>query len=191
VTPEEAALSTVLGLLDDLDIPYMLTGSVAASYHGRPRATHDTDLVVAPQPLQLDALVEQLIAANFYVDAERAREALRTHRQFNVIDTRHACKIDLIIRQERPFSREEFARRQSVDLSLGRRVSIVTPEDAVLSKLEWARRAGDSERQLSDAAGVVAVNPTLDRAYIERWAQQLGVADLWSRLAAGAPDVAP
>jgi hypothetical protein len=61
----------------------------------------------------------------------------------------------------------------------------------VLSKLEWARRAGDSERQLADAAGVVAVNPTLDRAYIERWAEQLGVADLWSRLAAGVPDVAP
>jgi hypothetical protein len=76
VTPEEAALSTVLGLLDELDIPYMLTGSVAASYHGRPRATHDTDLVVAPQPLQLDALAEQLIAANFCVDADRAREAL-------------------------------------------------------------------------------------------------------------------
>jgi hypothetical protein len=191
VTPEEAALSTVLGLLDELDIPYMLTGSVAASYHGRPRATHDTDLVVAPQPLQLEALVEQLIGANFYVDADRAREALRTHRQFNIIDTRHACKIDLIIRKERPFSREEFARRQSVDLALGRPVSIVTPEDAVLSKLEWARRAGDSERQLADAAGVVAVNPTLDRAYIERWAEQLGVADLWSRLAAGAPDHDP
>jgi hypothetical protein len=26
----------------------------------------------------------------------------------------------------------------------------------VLSKLEWARLAGDSERQLADAAGVVA-----------------------------------
>jgi hypothetical protein len=59
---------------------------------------------------------------------------------------------------------------------------IVTPEDAVLSKIEWARRAGDSERQIADAAGVLAVNPSLDRAYIERWAQELGLIDLWRRI---------
>jgi hypothetical protein len=183
VTPEEEALATVLNLLDALAIPYMLTGSVAASYHGRPRATHDTDIVIDPTPLQLDALVVQLAAAGFYVDAERARQALRERRQFNAIQTLHACKIDLIIRRDRPFSQEEFARRLSVDLFSGRRVSIVTPEDAVLSKLEWARRAGDSERQLADAAGVIAINPSIDRAYIEKWAHELGVLDLWSRLA--------
>ena len=53
----------------------------------------------------------------------------------------------------------------------------------MLSKLEWARRAGDSERQLADAAGVLAVNPSLDRAYIEHWARELGVCDLWHRIA--------
>ena len=53
----------------------------------------------------------------------------------------------------------------------------------MLSKLEWARRAGDSERHIADAAGVLAVHPNLDRAYVERWARQLGVLDLWMRVA--------
>ena len=52
----------------------------------------------------------------------------------------------------------------------------------MLSKLEWARAGGDSERQLADAAGIVAVNRSLDRAYIEHWAAELRVLDLWRRL---------
>jgi hypothetical protein len=31
---------------------------------------------------------------------------------------------------------------------------------------------GDSERQLADAKGVFAINPSLDQAYIERWARE-------------------
>jgi hypothetical protein len=182
VTPEEEALHAVAEALDDLGVPYMLTGSVAASYHGRPRATHDTDLVIDPTSSQLDELVRRLSERGFYVDGEGAREALRRRRQFNVIETNLACKIDLIIRRDRPFSREEIGRRQRADLG-GRSISIVTPEDSVLSKLEWARRAGDSERQLADAAGVLAVNVSLDRAYVERWARELGVSDLWHRIA--------
>lgn len=169
-------------MLDRIGIPYMLTGSVAASDHGRPRATHDSDVVIDPTAAQLEVLVRELLAAEFYVHAERALAALRTRRPFNVIDTRHACKIDLIIRRDRPFSLEEFGRRVSGDLALGRPVTIVSAEDAVLSKLEWARAAGNSERQLADAAGVVAVNPGLDRGYIERWAVELGVLDLWRLL---------
>ena len=71
--------------------------------------------------------------------------------------------------------------------SFGQAVSIVTPEDAILSKLEWARRSGDSDKQLADAAGVLDINPALDREYIARWAQELGVTDLWQRIS-GRPD---
>jgi hypothetical protein len=95
-----------------------------------------------------------------------------------VIEATHACKIDLIVRKDRDFSREELGRRQHVDVGFGRPVAMVTPEDAVLSKLEWAKRT-DSERQLRDAAGIVEMNPRLDRRYVARWAEQLGVSDLW------------
>ena len=75
-----------------------------------------------------------------------------------MIDMRYACKVDLIIRKDRPFSREEFDRRRHVDIGFGRRLAMVTPEDAILSKLEWAKRT-DSERQLRDAAAIVEMNP--------------------------------
>lgn len=62
----------------------------------------------------------------------------------------------------------------------------VSPEDAVLSKLEWARMGGDSERQIRDAAGIVEVTTSLDREYLRFWARELGVLDLWERIAQGA-----
>jgi hypothetical protein len=187
MTPEEEVLGRVIALLERLSIPYMVTGSIATSYHGRPRATHDADVVIDPTSEQLDALVLELDAARFYVDADSARGALREHLQFNVIEMLRAVKVDLIVRKPRPFSEEEFKRRQRVDLSLGRPVDMVTPEDAILSKLEWARRSGDSERQLRDAAGVLELNPSIDKHYVARWAEDLGVSDLWRRIAAGEP----
>ena len=74
------------------------------------------------------------------------------------------------------------ARRHRVDLSFAAGVAVVSPEDAILSKLEWARTS-DSERQIRDAANVVEMNPGLDREYIERWAAPLGVTELWRRVA--------
>ena len=116
MTPEEAALAQVIDALEQLSIPYMVTGSVAASYHGRPRSTHDADIVIDPDPGTLGALVRLLAQAGFYVNAEGAQEALRRRRVFNAIDGAHGCKIDLIPRRERPFSHEELRRRLTVDL---------------------------------------------------------------------------
>jgi hypothetical protein len=173
MTPEEEALGRVVAALNRLAIPYMVTGSIAASFHGRPRATHDADVVVDPTPAQLDALVRALEADGFHVNPDGAREALRLRRMFNVIDMTRATKIDVIPRRHRPFSVTEFGRRIRADLAFGSQVAIVSPEDAILSKLEWAPLSGDSERQIRDAAGVLELNPSIDRGYVERWAREL------------------
>ncbi len=184
MNPEEALLAVVRHL-DAIGVPYMVTGSVASSHHGRPRATHDADIVIQPTPESLDGLVRGLAEAGFYVDAASARRALLLKRQFNVVEPQSACKIDLIIRKDRPFSQEEFLRRRETDLMEGIRVVLATPEDTILSKLEWARKSGESDKQLSDVAGIVDVRTDLDQEYIERWAKDLGVLDLWERVARG------
>jgi Mg-chelatase subunit ChlI len=187
VTPEQEAVVGLVRLLERLGIPHMVTGSVASSYHGRPRLTHDADVVVDPTAEQLEELVSNLLAEGHYVDAARARDALRRRLQFNVVDARSAFKLDLIVRKERSFSREEFDRRRSVDLLPGVRVSLASAEDTILSKLEWAKKAGRSEKQIDDAAGVLAVSRGLDRAYVERWAAELGVSDLWREISGETP----
>ena len=172
-------LAIVIGTLDRVGIPYMVTGSLASSYHGEPRATRDVDIVIDPAADTLAALVDALAAAGFYVDRDTALEALVGRTQFNAIGP-DASKVDFIIRKARPFSIEEFGRRQRADL-LGTAGFVTTAEDLVIAKLEWAA-ASDSNRQLRDVAGILAVTKTLDAPYIERWAAALGVADTWRRV---------
>jgi len=110
---------------------------------------------------------------------------LAARRQFNVIDIENASKVDLIIRKDRTFSREEFHRRYQTEISEGVRLDLATAEDTVLSKLEWAKKSGESEKQISDVAGILDVRSGLDYAYIVRWAEELGVLDLWKRVVEG------
>lgn len=128
MTPEERALVSVVRHLENLGILYMVVGSVASSHHGRPRMTHDADIVIDPTSGSLDAIVQHLIESGFYVDRHRAQEA---------IDIESASKVDLIIRKDRTFSREEFHRRYQTEISEGVRLDLATAEDTILSKLEW------------------------------------------------------
>ena len=170
--------------LDEAGVPYMITGSLAGSFHGEPRATRDVDVVIDPTRAALRQLVERLENDAYYVSADAALEALDRRSQFNVIDTRTGWKADFIIRKDRPFSNAEFERRLRTKL-LGRESYIATAEDTIVAKLEWARE-GDSYRQLRDAAAIVStLGDELDRGYIGRWVEQLGLGDLWDRVSGG------
>lgn len=167
-------------LFKEHGVPYMFVGSVASSYHAEPRMTRDLDIVIDPQPESLRALVRALAAAGLYVDPDAAGEALADRSQFNVIDPSSGWKADLIIRKERPFSREEFARRQSAEM-LGATAFVATAEDTIIAKLEWAR-AGGSDRQVRDVRSILSVSgDRLDRTYLDRWVNELGLQDLWQR----------
>jgi hypothetical protein len=184
VTTDPDTLARIVTLLDRAGIPYMVTGSVASSHHGLPRMTHDADVVVDLEAASLERLLAALHAADLYVGVETARDALRARRQFNVIDPASGFKIDLIVLKDRPFSRVEFERRRPARLTDTLTASVATAEDSILSKLEWSRKAGESAQQLADAAGVVRMSSgSLDVGYIERWAEELGVLDLWRRVA--------
>src|SRR5439155_22993131 len=54
--------------LNQAGIPYMLTGSLASSAHGMPRASNDFDIVIAPTPEQLRVLKTLLPEPQYYFD---------------------------------------------------------------------------------------------------------------------------
>jgi hypothetical protein len=174
------ALERIVGLLDGAGIPYMLSGSMAGTFHGTPRSTMDFDLVIDPSTASLRKFLDSLDPEEHYADRAAAGKALRSRGQFNVIDSRSGWKADLILRKDRPFSREEFRRRFRAEV-LGLPVWLSTAEDTILAKLEWARK-GASERQARDVAGIVAVRGAeLDLGYLDLWAPRLGVARQWRR----------
>ncbi len=167
----------------------MLSGSLASAHFGEARSTNDVDLVIDPSEEQLRSFVSRL-GGNVYVSRQGAGEALRERGMFNVVDLETGWKADLIIRKSRPFSQIELGRRRPVP-ALGAVVSMVSPEDSILSKLEWAKEGG-SARQRRDALGVAIVQrDVLDRDYLRRWAVELGVSESLEEVLAAADEVAP
>jgi hypothetical protein len=182
MTELEGFLERVVAMLDAAKIPFMVAGSFASATHGLPRTTQALDLVIDPATVEaIDTLVGSMPADDYYVDPRTAREAFRHRTMFNVIDHASGWKVDFIIRKNRDFSREEFARRQTASI-LGVPMYVASPEDTIVSKLEWSRMSGGSERQRRDIAGVVAtLRDQLDRTYIERWVHELDLSDEWQQ----------
>lgn len=171
-------LGRLVAALSAAGIPYMMTGSFASSLHSIPRATRDIDIIIFPNREQLTRFVNSLASANYHTDLDEAIDALRRRSQFNVIDYATGWKVDFIIPPFEEFNVEEFERRQTITVG-ELELSVISPEDIVVAKLLWAR-AGQSERQLEDAATVVRFQAEgLDRRYIETWVRRLQLEDQW------------
>jgi hypothetical protein len=186
---QQELLTGLLGALNGLRIPYMLTGSVVSSMQGEPRATHDVDVVVALDVSDVERVVAAFPPPRFYLDAEDAKESVRMGSMFNLVDAADGGKVDFWMITREPFDASRFARRVR-ETVLGVPAFVSSPEDTILSKLRWARLSGGSEKQFGDALRVYEVQrPTLDLEYLEHWTRELDLRELWERLLSDAsPD---
>jgi len=176
VSEELDVLKTVARRLDGLGIPYMVTGSMAVNYYAVPRMTRDIDIVVELAGEDAERLSEAF-EGDFYVDREAVRRAIERRGLFNLIHGASVVKVDFVVRKESEYRREEFARRRRIRVE-DEELCLVTPEDLIISKLDWARQSR-SEVQFSDVRNLLASVPSLDHAYVERWAGRLGLEALY------------
>lgn len=175
-------LVRVVRTLGDLGIDYMITGSIASSLQGEPRSTHDIDIVVSIRKADVQELVDAFPQPEFYFDAGAAMDAVERQSMFNLIDVREGDKVDFWILTREPFDLARFSRKY-VEEVMGIKLNVSTPEDTILMKLRWASQMGGSEKQFTDALRIYEVQyHHLDVDYLNRWAVDLGVGDLWMRV---------
>lgn len=163
--------------LEEVGLDYMLTGSMALNHYAQPRMTRDIDIVLALLLKDLDTL-PKIFGDDFYFSPEAAREAVLNQSCFNVIHNDSLIKVDFMIRKREDYRLVEFERRQRItvqDSSLW----IVSKEDLIISKLDWARQS-QSERQLSDAENLLATG--VDTDYLNLWSQKLNLTDMLTRV---------
>ena len=160
--------------LERAGIAYMLTGSMAMNYYAQPRMTRDIDIVVALDP-GAAATIFREFDPDYYVPRDAVSSAIENPGMFNLIHQESVIKVDFIVRKNAPYRREEFDRRTEVaieDFSTW----IVSKEDLIISKLDWARDSR-SELQLGDVKNLLSTG--YDEEYVARWTEDLGLTDLW------------
>jgi len=183
---QPALLTRVVAALETAAVPYMLSGSLASSLQGEPRATHDVDLVIDVPAGSAAKLVAALSAPDLYLDEQAVDEATRRRTMFNLIESSSGDKVDFWLLTDDAYDAARFARRLNVDV-LGRRLVVSAPEDTILMKLRWSRESGGSEKQRLDALRVYEVQAgALDHEYLDLWATRLEIADLLAELRAEA-----
>lgn len=146
--PEEAfgqVLGDAVGALESEDVPYVLIGGVGSAALGRPRWTHDIDVLVAP------------------VDAVRALDALahagfeteRTNEHWIYKATKHGIVVDLIFRTVGDIYLDEpmLERARRVEF-LDVEVQVASPEDQIVIKS--IAHDEPSARHWNDALSLIA-----------------------------------
>jgi hypothetical protein len=170
-------------LLDSLNIPYYIGGSVASSFQGEVRYTEDLDLVVNIPANQAPSLLN-IFSKDFYISEIAIDDAMSGRTSsFNVIDLETTEKADIFVMRNDAFSLSKMSRRHlyiPVNRPESDAIYLCSPEDTVLQKLVWYRMTkNESQRQWRDVLGVLKLQcDRLDFDYLRKWSVELNLSDL-------------
>jgi hypothetical protein len=173
-------LEKITGILENLRIPYLVTGSVAAMAFGEPRLTNDIDVVAAVGHEHIKDLMTAFPEEEFYISEDAVRDAVRRQTQFNIIHPASGMKIDIIIRKRTPFNDSRFSRIRRIKAGENFETNFAAPEDIILMKMQYYRDGG-SEKHLRDISGILKISESeIDKNYIALWARRLNLMDVWN-----------
>ncbi|MBN2320292.1 MAG: hypothetical protein JXR49_14505 [Acidobacteria bacterium] len=173
-------LERIAGILENLHIPYLVTGSVAAMAFGEPRMTNDIDVVAAVGYEHVDGLMAAFPEEEFYISEAAIRDAVRHQTQFNIIHPASGMKIDVIIRKKTRFNDSRFSRFHRIKAGENFEINFAAPEDIILMKMQYYQDGG-SEKHLRDISGILKISGSeIDKDYVAFWAERLHLMDVWN-----------
>ena len=181
MTSDEAVVAFV-DLLERLNVPYVITGSLASNFHGVPRSTRDVDLVVDLAGDVLDRLAKAL-PADLTLDPQAAFETVTGTTRHLVRLRGSVFVIELFVLSDDPYDRERFARRLRVG-AFDRLVWVLSVEDVIVTKLRWAAGGGRT-KDIEDLRHVIAVSgESVDWEYVRGWCDRHGTTAVLDRVLA-------
>lgn len=170
-------------VLTEMSVSFMVVGSLASSAYGEARFTNDIDIAVWLELEDIPVLRRAFPEPEYYFDELTARETVREGGMFNVIHGGSGNKIDFMVSPRDMWSREQFWRRERLEVFPGLFVDAASPEDIIVSKLRYYDE-GRSQKHLDDISNMLRVSTKeLDRDHIAKWARHFKVMEIWQRFA--------
>jgi hypothetical protein len=173
----DEAVIALVGVLEALAIPYMVSGSLATNVYGVPRATDDGDFVLELPPGVRIGDLARTLPETIRLEPQAQFETVTASRMHVCTVAESAFRMELFLLTDDPYDRQRFDRRYRLALPFGT-VCMPTVEDVIVTKLLWAARAGRAKDQ-DDCRGVIALQGKLvDWEYVCRWCDHHGTRSL-------------
>lgn len=161
-------LQRVCKSLDSSEMPYMISGSIAANIYTIPRMTRDIDIVIELSEKRVDEFIQ--LFPDSYFNRNAIIEGIRREGMFNIIDNETGFKIDFIIRKHTEYFQLAFKNRKRIhelDIDLW----VIDINDLIIAKIIWIQKI-QSEKQMTDIENLLS-NPEKDLSYIRSWCKKL------------------
>jgi hypothetical protein len=179
--PEHRLFQIFLVALEELGVPYMVTGAVASIVYGPPRVTHDIDLVVLIEAGRAQGFVDAFKPEQFYcppIEVIRFESRRPARGHFNIIHHETGFKADFYMMGADPLHIWGMSRRRRIQIG-GGSFWIAPPEYVILRKLEYYREGG-SQKHLDDIIGILDISSDeVDIPLILEKASNLGLQTQW------------
>ena len=158
----EQLLAKIAQTLDAADLPYMVIGGQAVLLYGEPRLTEDVDVTLGANRDALPATLELVDEMGLTPLVDDPDSFVGKTMVLPCADPDTETRVDFVFSFS-PYEREALNRVRRIEVG-GTRVCFAAPEDLVIHKLVAGR-----PRDHEDVKGILAKNPDLEEAYLQRW----------------------
>ncbi len=163
-------LQRVCKSLDENNIPYMISGSIALNIYTIPRMTRDIDIVVELTENRVDEFTD--LFPDSYFNKNAFKDEIKKQGMFNIIDHQTGFKIDFIIRKESEYFKQAFENRQRIS-ELDTDMWVISLDDLIIAKIIWIQDY-KSEKQIMDIENLL-INPDINMEYIKTWCSKMNL----------------
>ena len=161
-------LQRICNSLDDNNIPYMVSGSIALNIYTIPRMTRDIDIVLELTEDRIDEFLT--LFPDSYFNKDTIKDEVKRQGMFNIIDHKTGFKIDFIVRKKTEYFNLAFKQRQRIN-ELNTELWVISLNDLIIAKIIWIQDF-QSQKQMYDIENLL-LNPEKDLNYIKKWCDKL------------------
>ena len=170
--------------LNENDLDYFVTGSIAALVYGEPRLTYDIDLVIFLSESNLKRFLNAFPEHSFYIPPiEVIQNEMKRENEghINLIHHESGFKADIYFIGNDSFIEWAFENRKEITLE-NSSIYIAPPEYVIIKKLEYYRM-GKGEKHITDIENILKFSGDLiDRTFLSIKITEFNLTDTWTRI---------
>ena len=170
--------------LNQADLRFMVTGSVAAMLYGEPRLTNDIDLVLFLPENKIGEFEELFPLEEFYCPPEdviRIEAGRPNDGHFNLIHHLTGFKADIYLSGNDPLHLWALEHSRNVPFE-GENIPLAPPEYVIIRKAEYYK-AGRSEKHVRDIRTILECSEDqIDTQILDEKIADQGLQAIWEQI---------